>query len=380
MKKRIVVLGAGIAGISTVTELAKSLDGQHEIVLIDKSDRYYFSPSYLWLIVGKRELDQLSIPIKNVERRGIRFIQGAVERIDPQNKVVRVNGEDIAADVLVIALGAETHMEGLANVEKHGYNLYSGEGARMIRDTRGGARGKRLAVLVCSMPFKCPAAPYEAAMLLQSDLGGAKTKTAVSIYTPEPGPLPVAGETVSGQVAELLARKGLNYFPKHVVTDQSSSGELVFEGGQRAEYDYLVYIPRHRAPQVLVESGLAQAGGWVPVDRHTLVTRHDDVYVLGDAAGIMLKNGKPLPKAGMFANSQGQIVARNIAAKLKGEQPNERFDGHGACFIEMGKGLASKGSGNFYAEPNPEVKMAFPTPFHHWAKVVLEKYWLNYVY
>jgi sulfide:quinone oxidoreductase len=118
----------------------------------------------------------------------------------------------------------------------------------------------------------------------------------------------------------------------------------------------------------------------VPADRYTLATQHDDVYVLGDAAGIMLKNGKPLPKAGMFANSQGQIVARNIAARLKGEQPKERFDGHGACFIEMGKGLASKGAGNFYAEPNPQVTMAFPTPFHHWAKVVLEKYWLNYVY
>lgn len=380
MKKRIVVLGAGIAGISTATELAKSLANQHEIILIDKNDHYYFSPSYLWLIVGKRDLDQLSIPIKNVERRGIRFVQGAVERIDPQNKVVRVAGEDIAADVLVIALGAETHMEGLANIEKNGHNLYTGEGAQLIRNTRASARGKRLAVLVCSMPFKCPAAPYEAAMLLQSDLGGAKTNTTVSIYTPEPGPMPVAGELISKQVEEMLTRKGLKYFPKHTVTDESSAGMLAFDNGQRAQYDYLVYIPKHRAPKVLVVSGLAPAGGWVPVDRHTLATQYDDVYVLGDSAGISLKNGKALPKAGVFANRQGAVVARNIVAKLKGDTPEARFDGHGACFIEMGKGLASKGAGDFYAEPNPEVKMAFPTPFHHWAKVVLEKYWLNYVY
>jgi sulfide:quinone oxidoreductase len=102
--------------------------------------------------------------------------------------------------------------------------------------------------------------------------------------------------------------------------------------------------------------------------------------VLGDAAGIALKNGKPLPKAGMFANGQASVVARNIAAGLEGTAPAARFDGHGACFIEMGKGLASKGVGDFYADPNPKVKMAFPTPFHHWSKVVLEKYWLNFVY
>jgi sulfide:quinone oxidoreductase len=380
MKKRIVILGAGIGGVATAMELSKTLGDQHEIVLVDKEEHYRFAPSYLWLIVGKRELDQLSIPIKGIERRGIRFVQGAVEHIDPQNRLVRVAGQDISADYLVIALGAETHMDGLSGVASHGHNLYSGEGAQMISNTRADARGKRLAIVVCSMPFKCPAAPYEAAMLLQSDLGGARSGTTVSIYTPEPGPLPVAGEAVSGQVADMLVRKGLKYFPKHAVTDESSAGRLVFQDGASAEYDYLVYVPKHRAPQVLVDCGLAQPGGWAPVDRHTLATRFAHVYVMGDAAGITLKNGKALPKAGMFASGQAKVVAQNIIASLNGAQQSARFEGHGACFIEMGKGLASKGSGNFYAEPNPEVAMAFPTPFHHWAKVVLEKYWLNFVY
>jgi sulfide:quinone oxidoreductase len=380
MKKKIVILGAGIGGISTAIELSKQLDGQHDIILIDKEDVYRFAPSYLWVIVGKRDIEQLAVPIASIARRGIQFIQGAVESIDPNAKVVRVNGTDITADILVIALGAETHMEGLEEIAGNGYNLYSAEGAKRIGETRRSARGKRVAVVVCSMPFKCPAAPYEAAMLLQSDLGGQKSSTRVSIYTPEPGPLPVAGEAVSKDVSTMLLRKGLHYFPKHVVTNASSAGKLVFEGGLSADYDYLVYVPKHRAPKVLVDAGLAAAGGWVPVNRQTLATQFDDVYALGDAAGIMLANGKALPKAGMFANGQAKVIAENIVAKLNGKPATAIFDGRGACFIEMGKGLASKGSGNFYAEPNPEVALAFPTPFHHWAKVVLEKYWLNLVY
>lgn len=380
MKKRIIVLGAGIAGVTVAAELAKSVGKSHEIVLVDKEEVYRFAPSYLWLIVGKRDMEQISVPISNVARRGIRHVQGVVEHIDPENKVVRVSGQEITADVLVIALGAATHMDGLDNVAASGKNLYSPEGAQTICDTRGSAKGKRLAIVVCSMPFKCPAAPYEAAMLLQSDLGGVKTNTTVSIYTPEPGPMPVAGEAVSKQFVELLGRKGIPYFPKRTVTNDSAPGLLTFEGGEKAEYDYLVYVPKHRVPTVLMDCGLANPGGWVPVDMHTLQTKFPDVYVLGDSAGIALKNGKSLPKAGMFAASQAKTVAENIAAKLAGRESVARFDGKGACFVEMGKGIASKGAGDFYAEPNPQVNMAFPTPFNHWAKVVLEKYWLNLVY
>ncbi len=380
MKKRIVILGAGIGGVVVATELAKSVGNDHEIVLIDKDEYYRFAPSFVWMIVGKRELDKISVPIEKITRRGIRFIRGAIERIDPANKVVRVSGEDIQADVIVIALGAMTHMEGLGGVEANGLNLYTAAGAEAIRDSRLSAKGKNLAVVVCSMPFKCPAAPYEAAMLLQADLGGKKTNTGVSIYTPEPGPMPVAGEAVSKQVIELLDAKGINYFPKHAVTGESTPGVLAFQDGKQASYDYLVYVPKHKAPDVLVECGLAAPGGWVPVDMHTMATKHADVYVLGDSAGIMLKNGKALPKAGVFAHGQAKVVAENIAAKLRGRVQEARYDGHGSCFIEMGKGMASKGAGNFYAEPDPQVGVAFPTPFNHWGKVIFEKYWLNLIY
>jgi sulfide:quinone oxidoreductase len=381
MKKRVLILGGGIGGVSTATELAKRLGpGKAEITVVDRESTYVFSPSYLWVLTGKRTIEGISAPMKGLERKGIKFVHGTVDSINPTAKTVVVSGKTLEADYLVIALGAETHMDGLEEVAKAGVNLYSAEGASRLRDTRHLAKGKDIAVLICSMPFKCPAAPYEAAMLLSQDLQSKKTGTRVSVYSPEPGPMPVAGPKVSAQMVEALTHRNVQYFPQHTIEGLASPQELAFANGQRAKFDLLAYVPRHRVPRQLIDCGLAKEGGWAPVDRQTLETSFPSVYVIGDSAGIPLKNGKPLPKAGVFAHGQADVVAKNIAASIAGLPATEKFMGHGACFVEMGGGIAGKGSGNFYAEPDPQIAMATPGPWHHWGKVIFEKYWLNLKY
>lgn len=381
MKKRILILGAGIGGVATATELVKQLGrNKAEITVVDRSSTYQFSPSYLWVLTGKRTVPDITVRMSGLEKRGIKFIQGDVQRIDPAAKTVVVSGKLMETDYLVIALGAETHMDGLEEVAKAGANLYSAEGATLLHDTRQRAIGKELVVLVCSMPFKCPAAPYEAAMLLSQDLKSAKTGTKVSVYTPEPFPMPVAGPKVGGQMVEALKHRNVQYFPKHAIQGLAGPGRLSFDEGRSAGFDLLAYVPKHRVPRQLIEAGLAAEGGWAPVDRNTLETKFPGVYVVGDAAGIPLKNGKALPKAGVFAHGQAEAVARNVAASIEGKPQVHRFEGHGACFVEMGGGIAGKGAGNFYAEPDPQVAMAMPGPWNHWAKVLFEKYWLNFKY
>lgn len=381
MKKRILILGGGIGGVSTATALAKRLGtSQVDITVVDRESSYVFSPSFLWVLTGKRTIEGISAPMKGLERKGIRFVHGDVERIDPSTRSVVVSGKTLEADYLVVALGAETHMDGLEEVAKAGANLYSAEGAARLRDTRHLAKGKEIAVLICSMPFKCPAAPYEAAMLLSQDLNSVKTGTRVSVYSPEPGPMPVAGAKVSAQMVEALTHRHVHYFPKHTIVGLAAPQELLFTESQKAKFDLLAYVPRHRVPRQLVACGLAQEGAWAQVDRSTLETPFKGVYVIGDAAAIPLKNGKALPKAGVFAHGQAEVVAKNIAASIAGLPETERYAGHGACFVEMGGGIAGKGTGNFFAEPDPQVAMAMPGPWHHWGKVIFEKYWLNLKY
>ena len=134
-----------------------------------------------------------------------------------------------------------------------------------------------------------------------------------------------------------------------------------------------MYVPPIRPPQALSGSGLVDDSGWVRVDRHTLQTRFPGVYAIGDVTLIPLAMGKPLPRAGVFAHGQAEVVAGNIVRAVKGETTSERFDGHGACFIETGAGRAGFGAGNFYAEPRPTVRMRRPGRLWHMGKVLFEK-------
>ena len=125
-------------------------------------------------------------------------------------------------------------------------------------------------------------------------------------------------------------------------------------------------------------AGLCGDSGWVAADRATLATPFPDVYAIGDVTGIPLAIGKPLPKAGVFAHGQAEMVAHNIAAEITGTGTMKNFLGEGACFIEAGDGQAGSGSGsgNFYAEPAPRMKLRQAGHLLHWGKVAYEKYWL----
>ena len=379
MTKRIVILGAGIGGIAATNELSKRVGGRHEIVLVDQSERYEFSPSYLWVMSGSRELSQISVPLQRVARKGVRFQRSTVIAIDPKARTVSTDTGLLEADYLLVALGATTHMSGLEDVARVGHNFYTAAGSQAIRDLGSRAAQAQLAVVVCSMPFKCPAAPYEAAMLWQASAKRHGGAAAVSIYTPEPGPMPVAGEKVSAQLVELLNRKKIRYFPKHTIKGLTPAGQLDFSE-LAPSFDHLGYIPKHSVPSLLVQAGLAAANAWVAVDRYTMRTAFAGVYAVGDCVGIPLVNGKALPKAGVFAHGQGEAAAANIADELEGRAASHKFDGHGQCFVEMGGLMAGRGVGNFYAEPNPDVRMTAPGPWNHLGKVMFEKYWLNRMY
>lgn len=88
--------------------------------------------------------------------------------------------------------------------------------------------------------------------------------------------------------------------------------------------------------------------GWIEVDRNTMETSFNNVYAIGDITSITLDNGKILPKAGVFAHNQANMVAHNIAQRIKGKSPNDIFDGEGQCFLEIGGGKAGYAGGNFY--------------------------------
>jgi sulfide:quinone oxidoreductase len=170
--------------------------------------------------------------------------------------------------------------------------------------------------------------------------------------------LPILGAAECVPLDARLAERGIGFLANHVATEVRE-GEVRFGAEEPLPFDLLLAVPPHRCPAVLVEAGMAAAGGWVKVDRATLETGHPGVYAIGDATLIPLANGMPLPKAGLFAEKQGMAVASRVAAVLRGEVPTATFDGQGTCYVEMGSGEASTVSGDFFDDP-PSVSLSMP--------------------
>lgn len=358
----VLVLGAGFGGLACASELARLLPAGHTVTLVDEKDRFLMGTTKLWLLDGRRRRGEGEHDVRGVERLGVRFLQGRVSRLDLAARVAHVADRALPYDHLVLALGASLAPDALPGLAQAGHNLYSPGGAADLHDALARFEGGDVLFLVASMPFKCPPAPYEAAMLAKAYLDGRGVRARVTLASPEPQPLPVAGPECGAAVREWVAERGVELLSSHKpVAVDAARKEVRFEDGSTRRYDLLAYVPPHQAPALLREAGLAGDAGWVPVDPHTLATRHEDVWAIGDCTLVKLANGKPLVKAGVMAEGEAYTVARNLAARLRGEPETARFDAKGGCFLELGRGLAVEIVGDFYATPNPVVAARPPS-------------------
>ena len=130
--------------------------------------------------------------------------------------------------------------------------------------------------------------------------------------------------------------------------------EARLEGGGTAPYDLFIGVPVHRVPEVVARSGLAP-DGWVQVSADNLATQFPDVYALGDVAAL------PGAKAGVFAENAARIVAENITARLRGSEPEHRYEHDGTCYIEFGAGRVAKVEANFLGGPKPTARLVGPS-------------------
>ncbi len=375
--RTVLILGGGTGGLVAANRLRRMLDREHRVVLVDRSPFYTFEPSLSWVMTGARKVPQLTRDLRSLSKKGIEVVTAEVRALDTDGKRVLANETWLEYDYLVIALGVDYSSAEVPGLNK-AWTFYHPDGAEGLRDELAKFRGGRVAVAVPSLPYKCPPAIYEGAMLLDDHFqkAGIRGDVEMSVYTPEPAPLTLAGAAISERILELLRRRDVGFTGG--VTMKSVNQEkrtMNFADGSKAEFDLLVATPVHNLPHVLEESGLIGHDGWVAVNPEQLHTAAENVYAIGDCTGIPIAGGKSLPKAGVFAHGQAEVVARNITAEIGGREPIWAYGGQGACFMETGGGKGSYLSGNYYEEP-PQVTMRAPGRLWHWAKLGFERTWL----
>lgn len=374
-----IILGGGVGGLTAANELRRLSGPEHRVVLIERQPEFLFAPSLLWAMVGARRIGRLARPLGGLLRPGVELVHTAVERIDPERKVVVASGRELHYDALVVALGAALAPEALPGYVDAAHDFFEPAGAASFWAALQAFEGGRIVVAVSALPYKCPAAPYEAALLIEDALRRRhlRERTEVMLVTPEPQPMPVAGPALGAAVASLLEARGIVYQrSRPLAAVDPASRELVFADGTRERFDLLAAVPPHRSPEVVRASSLANESGWIPVDPRTLRARADDVYAIGDVAAIALPNGKLLPKAGVFAHAEALVVARRIAAERAGSRA-PAFDGLGYCWVETGGGRAAFAAGDFYADPAPRISLRTAGASWHLGKVLFERAWLG---
>jgi len=367
------ILGCGFGGLSTANTLRGLLPAEHEIFVIDESPRFLVGAGKTWIMLGERTYDQISRPRESLLVPGVRLIEARVETIGLDERTVSSAGGSLSWDHLVVALGAELDRSKVPGLAEAAHTFYTVEGAQRLKVELEKFLEGDIAILIPKVPFKCPPAPYEAAMLLHQAFArrGLLGKVRLSIHTVEGAPMATAGPEMGQYVKGELARRGIEFFSQRAVARVNPAERVVhFEDGSEAHYDLLLTIPPHEAPKAVHDAGLTNPSGWVPVDPLTLQVKlppdTQDVYAVGDITSVPLPGrfkpdvGLSLPKAGVMAEKHGCVVAHQIAARVLGHAPVTTFDGKGHCYLETGEGRAVRADGSFFELPHPVMQKRDP--------------------
>jgi len=326
----------------------------------------------LWILNGTREFEHSKRPLQTITKKGIDFINEEIIKIDPKNRTVTTKSKELSYDYLIIALGVDLAPEQIPGLSNNGLILYELKDVPKMRDAIKRIKSGKIAMAIMGLPYKCPPAPYEAALLIRSMLKdtGASDSVKIDFYSPTPITLPAGGPQVSEELLQLLKSKNIEFHGSHK-TISIGPKTLKFEESV-AGFDLLIAVPPHKAPSVVVDAGFAEKGKFIPVDR-TCKTNFENVYAIGDVNQIMVTDKIAVPKAGIFAEGEGVTVAKNIISKIKSEQEKEIFDGKGGCFVEVGKKIAGYLQVEMFATPNPVTLLKQPSEEHFADKEKFEK-------
>ncbi len=346
MSERIVVLGAGFGGLELATTVSETLGEEAQVTLIDRSDAFVFGFSKLDIMFRGAAPDSVRMPYGDIAKPGVRVLCETIAAIDPEARTVLTDAGTHEADVLVIALGADYDMDATPGLAEAGNEFYSVAGAERLAGIIPSFSHGHAVIGICGAPFKCPPAPSECALMLDDELRarGVRDACEISMVMPLGTPVPPSPETSAALEAEFTAREIKLLSGRRVAALDPSRSVAVLDDDSELPFDLFLGVPRHRAADVVISSGMTE-DGYIPVDSATLATRYPGVYAVGDVATA------GVPKAGVFAEGAARVVAQTIASRLRGGELPERHLGRGTCYIEFGQGRIGSVDIDFLSGP-----------------------------
>jgi sulfide:quinone oxidoreductase len=384
--QRIVVLGGGVGGTLSANLIARKLKkhiakGEVRVTVVDVSGEHVYQPGFMYIAMGGEREEKLVRREKKLLDDNVELVIDEIRHIDTETQTVDLaSGERLVYDQLVIATGARILPESIEHFEEEAHHFYGPEAARRLRKALDDFQGGRVVVGIAGMPYKCPPAPLEVTLLIESELKERGTREGSEIHFCSPIARAFTIESVSEMVTPILEERGVELHTFFNVEEIDPVRKVVLSlEGEELPYDLLILVPPHKGAQVVIDSGLAPAAGWLPTHRHTLQVRsdpvdenapyYDNVYAIGDATNL------PLSKAGSTAHFEAPVVAERVAAAVLGREPEGKeaeYTGKVMCFFEVGDGKGTLLQFDYDNPPKPPK----PNRLWHLGKVIFNKtYW-----
>lgn len=367
MPVRVLILGGGVGGTIVANRLARRLQPEEaEVLLVDGTGQHVYQPGLLYLPFNDRRPEALARQVRRLLHRRVRYLQGTVEAIDPEARVVIVDGERLDYGWLVLAMGAELDPERVPGFSK-AHHFYDQQGALRLREALGRFAGGRIVVGPSRKVYKCPPAPLEFVLLLHDHLRSRRQRGRTEPHYLSPYPEVFHGQAVAQVIRPLLEARGIRATTDFNVKEVIEGAVRSYEG-EEVGFDLAVLVPPHRVAPAVEEAGLAPRK-WVSVDPHTLrVVGCERMFALGDITDL------PIPKTGAVAHLQATAVVTGLLREIRGAGAVRSYRGQVLCLIETGAGRATVM--NFdYDKPGRPSR---PSRVVHWAKAALNGlYWVT---
>ena len=352
----LLILGGGTAGTMVANKLRRRLERDAwRVTVVDRDDVHPYQPGYLFLPFGGYTEQQVVRSRHAFIADGVDLVLGDVDRVRPEaNTVTLTDGRPLTYDYLVIASGTTPRPDqtpGMLGTEwrRSIFDFYTLDGAKALAEALKRFDHGRLVVHVTEMPIKCPVAPLEFAFLAEAWLRqkGVRDRVELTYVTPLPGAFtqPVA----SAHLGSMLDERKIAVEPDFMVERIDEERKALVSYDEReVPFDLLVTVPLNMGADFVARSGLGDELNYVPVDKHTMLSRkHDNIFALGDASDI------PASKAGSVAHFSVEIFVENFLEHVAGLPMTGAFDGHANCFVESGDGKGLLIDFNYDTEPLP---------------------------
>ena len=402
-KGKIVIVGGGLAGMSTAARLTLHLDNPDITVIEPQKLSVSYQPGQTLVAGGIWDEDDIAYERDDSTPDGVKVIKEKAILFNPQeNKLTTDKGTVVSYDYLIVAMGLQLDFERIKGLEEAGRAYSAGDNKRLLKAlgdagvcsiyTAAGATktweqmqkyiaqaksGKKTKFLFThpSTPVKCGGAPKKIMYLTNARLKeeGARDNAELVFY-PNGGAMfgvPEYHDAILGQ----FKRENFKWHYRHNLVEVDKEKKIaVFDSKWqekgpwdpvlkdyevipkhekiRVPYDFLHITPPQIAPREIGESDLGSSKGWVPVNKETLQhIRYENVFSLGDVAQV------PMGKTGGSARKQYKVVVSNIISLMNGKKLTAKYAGYTVCPLITDIGTVMLAEFDWTVKPTPSFPL-----------------------